>query len=89
MRKLFSIGVLMIMSLLACQQEPDTLKLLDELVVSTSYDTTIDFSSYFTYSLATDTIGFVSNKNPNDTIIVHQESDFPRPVLQQVELEPE
>lgn len=86
MRKLFSIGVLMIMSLLACQQEPDTLKLLDELVVSTSYDTTIDFSSYFTYSLATDTIGFVSNKNPNDTIIVHQESDFPRPVLQQVEL---
>ncbi len=85
MRKLISIVVLMLFSLLACQPEPDALKLLDELVVSTSYDPAVDFSAYTTYSMAIDTIGFVSNRNPNDTIITHQESDFPRPVLQEVE----
>lgn len=85
MRKLISIVLLMLSSLLACQPEQDTLKLLDELVVSTSYDPVIDFSAYSTYSMAIDTIGFVSNRSPNDTIITHQESDFPRPVLQTIE----
>jgi hypothetical protein len=32
----------------------------------------------------TDTIGFVSNRNPIDTIIVHQQSDYPRPVLKSI-----
>lgn len=68
----------------ACQPEHDTVKLLDQFVVSTNYDTGADFTSYGTYSLSTDTIGFVSNRS-NDTIIVQSESDFPRPVLQSIE----
>jgi hypothetical protein len=67
----------------SCQPEPDTLKLLDELVVSTNRDTNIDFQNYSTFSIATDTIGFVSNRS-NDTILIHTRSDYPRPVLQKV-----
>jgi hypothetical protein len=67
----------------ACQPEPDSLKLLDELVVSTNYDNAVNFQTYATYSVATDTIGFVSNRS-NDTIIIQSKSDFPRPVLQKV-----
>lgn len=68
----------------ACQPEPDALRLLDQLVVSTNYDTEADFSTYATYSMATDTIGFVSNKNPKDTIITQSKSTYPRAVLEQV-----
>ncbi|HEY5919884.1 MAG TPA: DUF4136 domain-containing protein [Chryseolinea sp.] len=67
----------------SCQPEPDSLRLLDELVVSTSYDSNVDFQTYSTYSIATDTIGFVSNQ-ANDTILVQTETDYPRPVLQKV-----
>lgn len=83
MKRIFIITAA-VLSLWACQPEPDTLRLLDELVVSTNYDTDKDFTAYATYSMATDTIGFVSNRNPIDTIIVQQESDFPRPVLQRI-----
>ena len=69
----------------SCEPEPDTRRLLDQLVVSTNYDTEAQFSNFTTYSIATDTIGFVSNKSPNDTIIVQKNSIFPRPVLQRVE----
>lgn len=69
----------------SCQPPDDTVRLLDELVVSTNYDTDISFDSYTTYSMATDTIGFVSNKSPNDTIITQRESDYPRPVLEKVQ----
>jgi len=69
----------------SCQPEADALRLFDQLVVSTNYDTGADFAEYTTYSISTDTIGFVSNQSPNDTIIIQSESDFPRPVLQQVE----
>lgn len=69
----------------ACQPEADRLRLLDELVVSTNYDTDIDFSDYITYSMGTDTIGFVSNKASDDTIIVQSKSSYPRPVLETIE----
>jgi hypothetical protein len=75
--------VCFILLLWSCQPEPDSIKLLDELVVSTSYDENINFQTYSTFSIATDTIGFVSNA-VNDTILIHSESDFPRPVLQKV-----
>jgi len=61
------------------------LRLLDQLVVSTNYDTEVDFAGYSTYSMSTDTIGFVSNQNPNDTILTQLKSGYPRPVLQRVE----
>ena len=67
----------------SCQPEPDSIKLLDELVVSTSYDENVNFQTYSTFSIATDTIGLVSNR-ANDTILIQKESDFPRPVLQKV-----
>jgi hypothetical protein len=69
----------------ACQPEPDAKKLLDDLVVSTNYDTDADFNSYLTYSLPTDTIGYVSNVVGDDTIVVAKNSAFPRPVLQAVQ----
>lgn len=68
---------------LSCRPEPDEIKLLDEFVVATNYDASADFSSYSTFAIPTDTIGFVSNAS-EDTIIVASESEFPRPVLQAV-----
>lgn len=72
--------------LLACEPPADTLRLLDQLVVSTNYDTDADFSQYTTYSMATDTIGFYSNQSPNDTIIVqNSKNNYARPVLNRVQ----
>lgn len=69
-----------------CQSEPDSLKLYDELVVSTNYDTEAVFGDYATYAIPTDTIGFVSDRDPNDTILVSTSDNghFPRRVLQQI-----
>lgn len=70
----------------SCQTEPDEQKLFDELVVSTNYDQGAVFGAYATYAIPTDTIGFVSNTNPNDTIrVAKADNDFyPRLILQQV-----
>lgn len=77
------IGALIVWS---CQTEPDSLKLFDELVVSTNYDPNATFASYATYAIPTDTIGFISNTNPNDTILVARADNgyYPRRVLEQV-----
>src|SRR5688572_19089928 len=81
MRKLFFyISAVLSVGLWACQTEPDSAKLIDQMVVSTNYDPQADFSAYTTYAIPTDTIGFVSN-NSNDTIITSPESSFPRQVL--------
>ena len=64
----------------SCQTEPDSEKLIDQMVVSTNYDPEADFSAYTTYAIPTDTIGFISN-NSTDTIITSPESTFPRHVL--------
>jgi len=69
----------------SCKPEADSLRLLDQLVVSTHYEADVNFGEYATYSMSTDTIGFVSNSNPNDTIIVQSQSTFPRTVLNKVE----
>ena len=67
----------------ACQTEPDSAELIDELVVSTNYDPDASFEAYSTYAIPTDTIGFVSN-NSSDTIIVSPQSTFPRTVLNSI-----
>jgi len=73
----------------ACAPEPDTLKLLDELVVSTNFDTEADFSEYLTYATPTDTIGYLNN-DPNDTLLVYSNSfPYPRKVIQTVRAEME
>jgi Domain of unknown function (DUF4136) len=72
--------------LMSCEKEPDNLRLFDELVVSTNYDTDVSFATYATYAIPTDTIGFVSNRNPNDTILVARADNeyYPRKVLEKV-----
>ena len=66
--------------LTSCYSEPDSKKLYDELVVTTSFDPEADFGSYGTFAMPTDTIGLVSETS-SDTIITSSESEFPRPVL--------
>lgn len=83
MKKFWIVCVCSIPLFWACQPEPDALKLLDQLVVSTNYDNNVNFQSFDTYSIGTDTIGFVSN-NSNDTIIIQNKSDYPRPILQKL-----
>jgi hypothetical protein len=68
---------------LSCQPEPDANKLYDELVVSTNYDPDVDFTSYTTFAMPTDTIDYVSETS-NETVLVASESNFPRPVLEQI-----
>jgi hypothetical protein len=78
--------LLPVVVLLGCEPPADTMKLLDQLVVSTTYDPDATFSQFTTYSMATDTIGFFSNKSPNDTIIVQSGSNnYARPVLAKVQ----
>jgi hypothetical protein len=84
MQKKLFIALFSVTMIFSCEPKPDSNKLLDQLVVSTSYDNHTDFTTYATYSMPTDTIGFYSNAS-NDTIIVARDSDFPRPVLQQIQ----
>src|SRR5689334_9711042 len=75
-----------IIGLLGCEPPADTMRLLDQLVVSTNYDPDADFSQFTTYSMATDTIGFFSNQSPNDTIIVQNSSNnYARTVLTKIQ----
>lgn len=84
MQKIAAI-ILITAVMMSCETQPDNERLLDDLVVSTNYDQGALFGSYVTYAIPTDTIGFVSNTNPNDTILVSQTSDnYPRAVLTQV-----
>ncbi|RAW00728.1 DUF4136 domain-containing protein [Pseudochryseolinea flava] len=78
-KKIFILFPAVVFVLGSCQNEPDDIKLYDELVVSTQYDNDADFSAYQSYAIATDTIGYVSG-NPKDTIRVYK-GDFPYPRL--------
>ena len=80
--------VLPVVSLLfsGCKDEPDSLTLHDQLVVSTSYDATAVFNTFTTYAIPTDTIGFYSNAT-RDTLLVQGSSSQnfpPRPLLEQI-----
>ena len=85
MQKLFVI-ISVVTVLWGCQSEPDNLRLFDELVVSTNFDPEASFSAYTTYAIPTDTIGFVSNSDPDDTIMVAEGKNnfYPRKVLEKV-----
>jgi hypothetical protein len=67
----------------ACQPEPDDLKLFDELVVSTNYDPDAVFANYATFTMPTDTIGFLSNQT-RDTILTHSNSSLVRPIISRI-----
>jgi hypothetical protein len=72
-------------TLLACEPPADTMRLLDQLVVSTNYDPEAVFSKYTTFSMATDTIGFFSNKSPDTIIVQTSKNNFARPILAKVQ----
>lgn len=76
----YLIVVLFAVATWSCQTEPDSEMLIDQMVVSTNFDPEADFSSYTTFAIPSDTIGFQSNSS-SDTIITASNSDFPRPVL--------
>ena len=69
----------------SCSPEPDAKELIDELVVATNYDPAVSFSSYSTYAMPTDTIGFISNKS-TESLITASESTFPKPILSAIKL---
>ncbi|HYG17673.1 MAG TPA: DUF4136 domain-containing protein [Ohtaekwangia sp.] len=79
-------GALVLVGCWSCRPEPDNMQLLDELVVSTNFDPAADFSEYATYVISKDTIGFVSNTDPKDTIRVYSTNfQYPRKVIEAVE----
>jgi hypothetical protein len=80
MRSLWRVPVALLgFVLAACASQPDPLKLYDELVVQTNFDPNANFGTYTTYSIATDSLGFVSNIEGDGDFIVG--SGFARPVL--------
>jgi hypothetical protein len=68
-----------------CQPEPDNLKLLDDLVVETNYDTSVNFSNYHTYTLALDTIGFISNRYSDTILVTPKNQTLPRTITNQIQ----
>ncbi|MBT1710643.1 DUF4136 domain-containing protein [Fulvivirgaceae bacterium PWU5] len=81
-RYLFVLAV--IPALWSCEPEPDNLRLLDQLVVSTNFDPDTEFQSFDTYTIPTDTIGYVSNTS-RDTIWTYTAAQpYPRRMIQTV-----
>jgi hypothetical protein len=70
----------MLLAFSACRPEPEGVELVDELVVKTKVAPDVDFSAYQTYTIPTDTIGYLTNVDPNDTIREYSPS-FPYPRL--------
>ncbi len=62
-----AVGVLFFLS--ACQPKPNLNDLVRDMVVQTSYDNTVNFSSFSTYAMPLDTIGQIYNASPKDTVI--------------------
>lgn len=69
---------------IGCQPEPDNLKLLDDMVVETNYDTQADFSAYQTYALALDTVGFISNQYSDTILVTPKNGTLPRTIINQI-----
>jgi hypothetical protein len=80
--KKYLMGAFLLLTM-ACQPEPDDLKLYDELVVSTNFDPAADFGAYATYAMSSDTIGFVSNQS-SDTILTHGGNELVRPIISKI-----
>lgn len=79
MRTIFFAFAASVLILSGCEPQPDVDELFDQLVVETNYDPSVDFGSYATYTIATDTIGKISNIRNDDTLIVG--ANYSRPVV--------
>lgn len=55
-------------ALWSCQPKPNDGELLKNMVVSTDYNSTANFSNYATYWMSLDTISYFLNTDPTDTI---------------------
>lgn len=81
-RSFFFLAV--IPALWACEPEPDNLRLLDQLVVSTNYDPDAQFADFATYTIPTDTIGYVSNTSRDTIWTFTTAQPYPRTVIKEV-----
>lgn len=59
MRK--AIIILSMFTLLGCGTQPQLSELVNDMVVLTNFDETVDYSQYVTYTMPLDTVGLVSN----------------------------
>src|SRR5687767_9261646 len=80
MIKKIMIGCCWLVIISSCRPEPEGIELVDELVVKTKITPDVDFSEYQTYTIPTDTIGYLTNVDPNDTIRNYS-ANFPYPRL--------
>ena len=89
------IGLLFsVLAFTGCIREPDYSELAKHMVVITEYDTDVInetenvFDDYTTFYLKRDTIGYVYNAYPDDTVLidgVDGTSDFVSPVVDEIE----
>jgi len=68
MKKILLFGSVALSALFSCEKQPDTSRLSNAFVVSSTRSKEADFSSYTTYFIS-DTIARVSNSASNDTVI--------------------
>ena len=84
-----TVGILLALGMVACVREPEVADLVKNMVVQTEYDvTSVDgdvnvFTTYNTFVLRMDTIGFISPfiEDPKDTIMLdasNNQTDLPR-----------
>lgn len=59
-----------LMFLFSCEPSPGIDNLVQDMVVQTSFDNTVNFSDYSTFSMPLDTIGQIYNVYPNDSLII-------------------
>jgi hypothetical protein len=81
-RYLFILAV--IPALWSCEPEPDNLRLLDQLVVSTNFDPQAAFGTYTHYTIPKDTIGYVSNTSRDTIWTFTTAQPYPRKVIETV-----
>ncbi len=67
---IIKIAVGVLFGLSSCQPKPNLSDLVRDMVVQTSYDKTVNFSSFSTYAMPLDTIGQIYNASPKDTLII-------------------
>ncbi|HRI78619.1 MAG TPA: DUF4136 domain-containing protein [Cyclobacteriaceae bacterium] len=59
----------MVYGLISCQTVPTNIELVQSMLVQTTMESTADFSSYASYSLALDTLGYFTIDDPLDSVI--------------------
>lgn len=78
--KIFTVLSIVTLFLTACETTPPEEDLLDQVAVFTDYDTEVDFSTYKTYAIPTDTISLYSNAT-SSKFLTAANSDYARPVV--------